>query len=207
MQSKKKGAERELRTPLRIPDRIVAGQVSSIVPQISSNGTNTLSVQVAWQSENQPVGRASLWELRWGQTAASQVVLDASFLTSNPFRSLSLYHEIAILPQSGAFVPCRIKSSMPLRLEYYESSSQKILAVDANGNGDFSDEGDMHLVNKDGLAAAMLPLPSGLKQTILEVKLFSIDGKAPNPSGEEITLTTEVFRDKTWVTESVNKLQ
>lgn len=192
---------------LRIPDRIAAGQVSTIVPQVSANASAGATVQVAWENENQPAGRASLWELRWGQTAASQVILDASFLTSNPFRSLSLFHEVAILPQSGAFEACRIKSSVPLRLEYYENSSQKLLAVDANGNGDFSEEGDMHLVNKAGQAAAMLPLPAGLKQTSLEVKLFSIDGKAPNPSGEEITLTTEILRSKTWITESVNKLK
>lgn len=192
---------------LRIPDRIAAGQVSAIIPQISTRGNTTATVQVAWENENQTAGRASLWELRWGQSEASQVILDASFLTSNPFRALSLFHEVAILPQSAAFVPCRIKSSVPLRLEYYESSSQALLAIDANGNGNFSEEGDLHLVNKDGQAAAMLSLPAGLKQTSLEVKLFSIDGKAPNPSGEEIILTTEVFRNNAWAIESINKLK
>lgn len=132
---------------------------------------------------------------------------DASSLSSNPFQSIALYHQVAILPQSPAFLPCRIRCSVPLRLEYYDAGSQVLLAIDANGNGNLTDEGDLHLVSKDGLAAAMLPLPAGMKHTTLKVKVYSIDGKAPNPSGEEILLTTEVFRDTQWVTESISKLR
>ncbi len=194
-------------TTLRIPDRIAAGDVAAIVPQVSAPASSSASVQVSWENEAQAAGKPSLWELRWGETAASQMILDASLLTSNPFRSLSLYHEVAILPHSAAFLPCRIKCSVPLRLEYYEFSSKELLAIDANGNGNISEEGDLHLVSKEGLAAAMLPLPATRKQTRLEVKLYSIDGKAPNPSGEEILLTIEVFRDNVWVAEAISKLK
>jgi hypothetical protein len=53
----------------------------------------------------------------------------------------------------------------------------------------------------------MIPLPVGAKQTTLEVKVYSADGKAPNPSGEEMTLTTEIFRNDNWISEAVNTLR
>jgi tetratricopeptide (TPR) repeat protein len=192
---------------LRVPDTIHAGHVSTIIPQVAANEDTKKTVNVAWENENLINGQSSLWEMHWGTSEISPTILDASFLSSNPFHSLSLYHEIEITKQLATCSPCRIKCSVPLRLEYYDSKSKDLLAIDANGNGDFTEEGDLYIVNQEGLAACMLPLRPGEKQSSLQVMVFSTSGEAPNPSGREITLTTQVFYKNNWATEAENILK
>lgn len=194
-------------TELRIPDNIDPDETSILTPEVAQSSDSLAVITIAWESNNQKPGRASQWELKWGDVAESQTVMDASLLTSDPFRSLSLFHEIAIHPTSADAIPCRIVASQSLRIEYYDCRSQKLLAVDANGNGNFTEEGDLHFASKYGFGAAMIPLPVGAKQTTLEVKVYSADGKAPNPSGEKMTLTTEIFRNDNWISEAVNTLR
>lgn len=85
-------------------------------------------------------------------------MLDASRLEANPFRSVALFHELAIPDGDQVGIAFRLRSSVPLRFEYLAADTHELVAIDANGNGDFNDAGDLHGCGPDGVTAAIYPI-------------------------------------------------
>ncbi|QJE96841.1 hypothetical protein [Luteolibacter luteus] len=163
-------------------------------------------VKVRWETAGGTSTKASCWTVDWTPDAKRSVVLDASMLETNPFRSVSLFHEIA-LPEGSVSIPFRLRSPVDLRLEYYDPRSGDLLAVDANGNGDFTEAGDLHIQGPDGIAAAILPILPGKDPQGIEVRIFACDGSpAPMPS-PALTLESEVYRGGEWVKEAESVLR
>jgi hypothetical protein len=176
---------------------------------IPVNGTAEATAHVAWVAEGENMSDDSTWEVRWDSSSSQSVVLDASGLRSNPFRHVTLFHELS---RSAGLVepvvPFRLKSPRLLRIEYYEPGSGHLLAVDANGNGDFTEAGDFHMGGGGSPAAAMVPTDQSGPGPAVEIHLLSVVGEAlpPSPS-EPLVLVAEVFRRGNWNKESENVLE
>lgn len=193
---------------LSLPRTIAAGGESEILVGLDATaGIAGSEVRIAWENAGKSSGVASLWDVSWDPAATASVVLDASSLEAGPFRSVALFHELAVPAGESEGIAFRLRSPQPLRVEYYDSRSKGLVAIDANGNGDFTEPGDLHVRGPSGVAAAILPVPPGKSGLTVEVHLFAADGHPLPPGSPALVLKAEVHRGGKWVLEAEDTLR
>ena len=193
---------------LRQPQTVAAGSESQIaVTLAASAGVTAAKVGVAWENAGQSPGPAASWDVSWDPAASRSIVLDASRLEANPFRSVALFHELAIPDGDQVGIAFRLRSSVPLRFEYLAADTHELVAIDANGNGDFNDAGDLHGCGPDGVAAAIYPIAARARTLTAEVRIFSPDGLPLLATGGPLMLEAEVHRNGRWTKEAENTLK
>ncbi len=165
----------------------------------ASNGTS-LKVDFRWSD---PETEPSTWEVQWKAAAADKIVLDASLLGSNPFRSLLLYHQLN-LPEGMDDAPFRMIAPQPMRIEYYDADKQRLLGIDANGNGDFAEVGDFLCPAAGDVQAVWIGKDTG---RMLEVRIFGVDGKGISLKDGPVILRAESMKDGKWEMETENVLR
>ncbi|MCW1887473.1 hypothetical protein OKA04_22245 [Luteolibacter flavescens] len=192
---------------VRIARSISSGGDVSITAIMASGKGAAAVASVAWDHADQKPGAATLWNVSWDEAATGSVVLDASALATSPFRSVVLFHELAAPAHEADGISFRLVSKVPLRFEYYDPRSQSLLGVDANGNGDFTEKGDLYFQGSTGAAAALVPAGPGDKPLGVEIRIFAIDGSPAASEAEPLILAAEVFRDGEWRMEAENTLE
>lgn len=193
---------------LSLPRSIAAGGESVLLASLdAAAGIDTSEVRIAWENAGQSADKVSLWDVSWDPAATGSVVLDASSLEAGPFRSVALFHELAVPAGESEGIAFRLRSPQPLRVEYYDSRSKGLVAIDANGNGDFTETGDLHVRGPSGVAAAILPVPPGKAGLTVEVHLFATDGHPLPPGSPALVLEAEVHRGGKWVLEAEDTLR
>lgn len=192
---------------LKIPLTVSGGGDSSLnVIMVAVEGISAAQVRVAWHQAGVDNAATSTWNVSWAADMADRVVLDASALEANPFRSISLFHEFAIPVGEETGIPFRLRSPAALRLEYYDAASDQLLAVDANGNGDFTEAGDLHTRGPSGIACAVIPIRKSAADLTVEVRIFAPTGEALAVT-PALVLETEIYRNGTWVKEAESTLK
>lgn len=187
-------------TTVKIPRTLKAGEEFILpVSMASSIGTDEEVATVAWENTGSASGPPATWKVTWSATSHGATVLDASSLEANPFRSVALYHELAVPPGEATGVAFRLRSPVPLRLEYLDAATGTALAVDANGNGDFTEAGDFYLRTRSGASGAVYPLRPGENTLTAEVRIFSPDGQPLLTAGSTLVLEAEIFLNGSWV--------
>ena len=193
---------------LRQPRTVAAGSESQLEITLAAGaGVTAAKVEVAWENEGQSPGAAGNWDVSWDAAASRSVVLDASRLEANPFRSVALFHELAIPLGEEIGIAFRLRSSIPLRFEYLTADTHELVAIDANGNGDFNDAGDLHVRGPDGVTAAIYPIAAGTRTLTAEIRIFSPDGLPLLATGGPLVLEAEVHRNGRWCKEAENTLK
>ncbi|MEO5716782.1 MAG: hypothetical protein ABIT37_25105 [Luteolibacter sp.] len=182
------------------------GESVIMVAMTAADSIDAAKVSVVWRQPGVADSEASTWNVQWSADNAGRVVLDASQIEANPFRSISLFHEMAVPIGEITGIPFRLKSPVPLRFEYYDPATQELLAIDANGNGDFTETGDLHNRGPSGIACAMAPVKSAAATITVEIRIFA-------PSGDALAITpalvleTEIYRNNTWIKEAESVLK
>ncbi|MGJ8644535.1 MAG: hypothetical protein ACSHX9_14085 [Luteolibacter sp.] len=177
-----------------------AGSEETIKIETNSPAENSeFKAELKWDSSDSTSG----WIVNWDPNAKNSAILDASQIKGDPFRSISFHHHVQ-LPVGMAAAAFRIVSPEPIRVEYYDTRSSHLIAIDANGNGDFSEEGDLHLHGADGTAAAWITEQTG---SSIELRIFGINSNGVIPFDKPVTLRAEVLRDGTWTLEAENILR
>ena len=180
-----------------LPLSLASGSDTPVdVAATAAAGASSCEVSLAWRSADGGAGTAASRTARWDAAAADCIVLDAGVLEANPFHSITFTHQLAVPADGASGIAFRLLCPMPLRVEYDDSSSGQLLAIDANGNGNFSDEGDLHLSNPSGVAAAWVPL--ALPRSAVEIHLFALTGEPLFPAPRAIVLSAEAWRDGAW---------
>ena len=193
---------------LKLPRTVSGGGETRIEVAMKAAGKiKTASVEVSWENDAGATGASSKWDVNWTPGANRSVVLDASLLEANPFRSVSLSHEVSFPGREIDPVPFRLTSPVALRFEYYDPRSEELIAVDANGNGDFTEAGDLHLIGRDGVAGAMLPRTAGEGRSVIEIRIFASTGEPLPLASPALKLRSEVYRDGKWTAEAENILR
>lgn len=182
------------------------GEASLKVALGATEGVDAAKVQVGWRPREGEASKPSTWEVQWQADAVGRVVLDASLIEANPFRSISLFHELAVPVGETVGIPFRMRSPVPLRLEYYDPTTGEILAIDADGNGDFTNTGDLHSKAASGIACALVPVKSPTATLTVEVRIFA-PGGAPLAITPAIVLESEVHRNGAWTKEAESTLK
>lgn len=192
---------------VKLPRTLSAGSETQLQVSIAAAaGIAEAETRVSWENAGGTAGSPASWIVNWTPDAKRGVVLDASLLEANPFRCVSLFHEIAV-PEGFSSIPFRLRSPVALRLEYYDPRSGDLVAIDANGNGDFTEAGDLRLQGPDGIAAAVLPVPPGKDPLGIEVRIFACDGSPAPGASPELILQSEVYRGGAWTKEAENVLR
>jgi hypothetical protein len=193
---------------VRIPASVSPGDQTAIeVSLAAAAGVATAQVGIAWENAGQAACQESAWNVTWDPAATGSMVLDASCLEANPFRYVPLFHELAVPLGEDTGIPFRLRSPEPLRFEYYDAGSQQLLAIDANGNGDFTETGDLHVRGQNGIAAAFVPVKPDSKTLTVEVHIFAPDGNELLPGSSTLLLEAEVYRNGAWAKEAENTLK
>jgi hypothetical protein len=193
---------------LSLPRAVAGGGESQLIASMDAAADMAASeIRIAWENAGKPAGEASLWDVSWDPAATGSVVLDASSLEAGPFRSVALFHELAVPAGETEGIAFRLRSPQPLRVEYYDSRSKELVAIDANGNGDFTEPGDLHVRGPSGITAAILPVRPGKGGLTVEVHLFAVDGHPLPPGSPALVLEAEVHRGGKWVMEAENTLR
>lgn len=192
-------------TEVRIPQSVPgAGEATIETTFIPADGISAAKVAARFQPAAGAATTTASWEILWKADPGGRIILDASALQTNPFRSVSLFHEVAI-PTGLASVPFRLRSPIPLRFEYYDSTGN-LLAVDANGNGDFTETGDLHSQGPTGIASAIIPGRFDRPTSTLEICIFAPTGE-PLAITPSLVLESEVHRGGQWIKEAESILK
>lgn len=188
------------RQQARLHVELSAGREKPVEIKTTAAASNsTLNAQIQWKDSYS----FGTWEVNWDPAAKNSVVLDASQLKGDPFQSITFAHHVQ-LPAGIENAAFRLVSPEPLRVEYYDSRSSQLIAIDANGNGDFSEEGDIHLRGPDGTAAAWITPETGPS---LELRIFGTITDGPVSFSGPITLKAEVLRSGVWTLEAEDILR
>ena len=107
--------------------------------RILEANTGPEEVEIRWDGAH---AQTVLWESGPDVTQRTLALVDASKLTANPFAHVPFRNEFYYRGQTLIHSDLKMHASAPCRLEVYDAHSEKLLAVDATGNGRFTEAGD-----------------------------------------------------------------
>ena len=144
------------------------------------------------------------WDFEFGEDARTLAVVNASLAEDNPFYSLSFFHEVYFRGQQEQRTNLRVQTSEPCRVEIFDALSQELLAVDANGDGDFADAGDNITTDLD-----LNVYPDFVTSTATDVCRFELvvfPQFKQNRSPREIEITLSFGMPGSWTPQAVDRL-
>jgi tetratricopeptide (TPR) repeat protein len=162
-------------------------------------------VEFAWIPEGSSGSTASAsWTVQAGESLQRAAVIDAHELHQNPFYLLPLYHTLQRSVTNGTdTVDVMVAASEPVRVELYDAQTFALVSVDANGDGDFDDEGDLVALDKNGNLYPDLTLPEGGQLYSFLMYVAPLQGAR---SPRAITLAVSVREGSKWTVDSVDKV-
>lgn len=134
--------------PIQLEREINLGAGASCIVDITGlpmeDGTGA-EIQCQWIPNGALEATASgSWKYQTAATAKRTAVIDAHELQSNPFYLIPIHHMIQrVISEQRQVVDFAVQSSSPMRIESYNAVTGKLLSIDANGDGDFLDRGDL----------------------------------------------------------------
>ena len=189
-----------------IPLSVSSGGSGEISLEMAAGRPSEAAVSISWRSRDGREAPASIWQVAWDATAKGRTVMDASGLEANPFKFVAIRHELSIPAGGTAGIPFRLRSPVGLRFEYYDESG-RLVGVDANGNGDFTESGDYHTGGAPGEWSAVFPPSPGKGRLTATVLAFAPDGKPLAFLAEPLVIDVETYRDGAWIKESEDLLR
>jgi tetratricopeptide (TPR) repeat protein len=156
--------------------------------------------KLVWQPVEGPQADAQ-WTVTWGEAWGETLVMEAASISASPYHPVPILHTVRVPAsmEADGEVAFRVVSPTPLRMEYREAATGQLIAVDENGNGVFTEPGDLYPANAipQGLpAAAILSVPKGRQVVPVEVW---ISGSGATPlSAKPLNLSVELFDGARW---------
>ncbi|MFC5051762.1 tetratricopeptide repeat protein [Rubritalea spongiae] len=182
------------------------GAGESVVIEISgepeAGGTESL-VTCEWIGASGD-GVSAQWRYSSAAKDERTAVIDAHRVRDNPFFLIPIHH---MIQRSSAGEPeaidLRIESSVPMRIEIYDAQSNELISIDANGDGDFKDQGDYIGVDVNRNNWPDLSFEADQKLTSLVMYVKGAEGTTDS----EAQLTVKVLDDGEWRIDAVDHVQ
>ena len=145
----------------------------------------------------------STWQLRRDGASANTAVIEAQQIEHNPFYLIPVFHHL-MSADSGtvATVGLRTRASVPTRVEAYDEQGN-LLFIDAEGNGSFSDPGDLLATRDVHGMTPMLTIENG--QRLIELRYQPHNPLTAEPVEIEIQ-RSEDSGTGTWETDVVDQI-
>lgn len=164
------------------------------------------TIQLTWSASAGKHAASGGWRYSWDGAAINASVLESAEVGLNPFVGMPVRHSVHVPAGDTGPVAFRVRASRPLRIEYVDTQSGALLAVDNNGNGDLTEAGDL-CVGAQAASASPTPLlapAAGSSNAEIEVWYFpTID----TPKDSEITLGVELSHDNEWSLQATDRLK
>jgi hypothetical protein len=162
-------------------------------------------VMLSWFPAGSSNSSASAsWIYHAGETIPRAAVIDAHELHQNPFYLLPIYHTLQ-RPATNKTdtVDVVVKASEAVRIELYDAQTFELVYIDANGDGDFEDEGDLVTSDKNGNLQPDLTIPEGRRLHSFLMYVAPTHGVG---SPKTINLAINVLLGDKWIVDSVDKI-
>jgi len=144
------------------------------------------------------------WEYSMTDTPFETAVVTASYAEENPFYYTLFYHEIYYRGADEVVRNLRVTTSVPSRVELLSSYTGDFLAIDANGDGDFEDAGDVMYQDGDLNGYPDLTLSPEHDTEAVELRVFP--GTQTGSAEEEIDITIYIEENGSWHARGVDTL-
>ncbi len=171
--------------------------VSLHMRHLAPPAAEPVSLDLTWEDE---VRQTVRWDVVGdAEVFGSRANVSVNLLWDNPFHSIPLYHEIWSPAIAGsAIADFRARASVPCRLEMYRVSDGALLAIDANGNGSYHDEGDFVAFDTNRNA-----IPDTKEPLAVQILAFPHPERAYT---EPLDVTVELRMDDDWVAIGVSRI-
>ena len=137
---------------------------------------------------------SSKWTINWGGQISESVILESANLATTSFIGLPLVHHVGFPENDASPQPIRLKSPTPLRIEYRDFASGNLLAVDANGDGDFTGQGEFAISTTTQTTPEVKPL-ANTRLGLIEMWLYPLP---QHPWNNSLKIQAELLHEKTW---------
>ncbi|MCW1912468.1 hypothetical protein OJ996_02715 [Luteolibacter sp. GHJ8] len=124
-------------------------------------------LSVIWSSPGQK-DQISVWTIEDTEAAVAAAVVDAGVFKRNAFYGVPVHHHYQSPAADDGSAPIRAICSIPARVELYDAENRPVY-VDANGNGEFGDPGDVVHQDQDRDGSPDIQLRSGETRMRLQV--------------------------------------
>ena len=158
----------------------------------TSGATNRLSI--TWQGESRA---QSVWEFSASPDSHVVAVVNASLAADNPFYAVPFYHEVYFRGANQELRNFRVKTSEPCRVEILDVATDKLLAIDATGDGNFDGPGDVLYADEDGNGFPEFLL--GRDHDAISFELLVYPAMRINGAASRIGISVLVEEDGNWV--------
>lgn len=143
--------------------------------------------------------QTSTWTFESAETGVFTAIIDAGTYKRNSFYGVPIHHHYQAPPGSAYSGPLRVLCSLPARVEIYDAANHPV-CIDATGNGDFGQSGDLIYQDGDSDGSPDLRMQAG--EAILRLQVYP-SGELP-ADGMKVTIQSKV--EGTWHTFAEDKL-
>jgi hypothetical protein len=164
-----------------------------------SGATNRVSI--TWQGTSTA---EAVWECSASPDSRSVAIVNASLAGENPFYAVPFYHEIYFRGATPEVRNFRVKTSEPCRVEILDATSDKLVAIEANGDGYFDGPGDVLYSDSDGDGFPDFVLSKEHDAARFELLVYPASRADRGPGEIEVKLLMEENHD--WVEQAADKL-
>jgi hypothetical protein len=196
--SRRMGGETNATKEIAIPPGSACALYFEATPS-ASGITNHLSL--SWQEKN---GAEAYWEFSASPDPRTVAIINASTVAENPFYAVPFYHELYFCGTGQGLRNLRVKASEPCRVEILDVATDKLLAIDATGDGNFDGPGDVLYADQDGNGFPDFVLDKERDVIGFELLVYPESGTGRRASQIEISLLVE--ENGGWVEQAVDSL-
>ena len=146
----------------------------------------------------------SQWDFGFTNDMRAVAVVDASLAEQNPFYAIPFYHDVYSRVTERGFQNIKAELSAPGRLELYEETTGRLLAVDNDGDGNFESKGDAVYVDQDENGWPDIPVDAESGARVLQLLVFPKAGT--DASAREVTIRVSLESDGAWMLQAEDTL-
>jgi hypothetical protein len=145
-----------------------------------------------------------IWLYGAADVTSTRSVVDAHTVKISPFYLVPIRHLIQRTAgiEQPEHVDFNIRSSKPMRIEVYDSTATRLICVDANGDGDFEDKGDLVYQDLNGNGHPDVAMAEGESLTSLTLYV-----EPEQLGGEESTISVSMLNHGEWRVDAVDTIR
>jgi tetratricopeptide (TPR) repeat protein len=179
---------------------IPPGSASALyVEAFPANLGATNRLAIAWQGQSRA---DAVWEFITSADSRTVAIVNASLAEDNPFYAVPFYHEMYFRGGHQGPRSFRVKTSEPCRVEILDVATDKLLAIDATGDGNFDGAGDVLYVDEDGNGFPDFVFGPDREAASFELLVYPASRANRRASQVEISVLTE--EDGDWVEQAAD---
>jgi tetratricopeptide (TPR) repeat protein len=183
----------EAENTTKVPLTLAGGTFIAIPVTLPSHKNGSAQFTLRWTPKSgTPV--TSTWSNSWGPKISEALILDSADLSATPFIGVPITHHVGFPKGHSPARSIRLKGPTPLRVEYRDPTTGDLLAVDANGNGRFDEEGEFALTTTKLTAPEISPKKNSRIGTV-EIWLYPIPD---HPWEKDMELRIELHDGSKW---------